>query len=247
MLLLLCVIFTYQSVYMYSDIERTDRDNAVVLGVERFQKGLNPHDTTTTIGNILTTGTTSIMMASLMGERHLAFLFWLWVVAMFYTGNMAVISLIIFLLGLPLFQRSMCYRLEELYYGIPLIYYGIRSGQGWLIAVGSLVRYVYLPLLFIALCMKKYRTSAIAGMVVMWALLDPVPAWQNQLSMTHVPSYPLDYSLLIVLPAMLWLNHRSCKHTTLDVVEVQDWLLVMRCKRCGKIINREITPDYEHQ
>lgn len=126
LLLLVITMFIYNCVYNYSDKKGTDRDNALIIASERYKQGLNPYDTLTAINNPITTGVSSILLASIINERHLSFIFWIWITAIFYTGKHFVLYSIIMLCGFIFFARTMIYRLEELYFGIIPLYYAYR-------------------------------------------------------------------------------------------------------------------------
>ena len=98
-------MFIYNCVYNYPDIAKTDRDNALGIVSDRFVKGLKPYDTLSNIGNLITTGTSSIFYASLLNERNLAFLFWIWLVTILYNGINFVKMGMFFLLAFPLFEE----------------------------------------------------------------------------------------------------------------------------------------------
>lgn len=125
-LLLILTMFIYNCCYNFTNLERTDRDDALRIAGERFVQGKNPYDTLTAIGNPLTTGTSSILYASILDERNLSFLFWLWIVAIFYNGRHFTLYALMMIVLFPLFARTMIYRLEELYFGLIPTYYAFK-------------------------------------------------------------------------------------------------------------------------
>ena len=126
LLLLVMTLFIYHCVYNFTDKQGTDRDNALIIASERFMNGLNPYDTLTAINNPLTTGISSILYASIINERHLSFLFWIWITAIFYSGKHFILYSIFMLIGFIFFARTIIYRLEELYFGIIPLYYAYK-------------------------------------------------------------------------------------------------------------------------
>lgn len=124
---MILTLFIYNCVYCYPNLVRVDRDDALEITSQRVLGGKAPYDTLSPIGNVITTGTSSILYATLLNERHLAFIFWLWIVCIFYNGQNFLLFGLIFLLGGIFFARSMLYRLEELYFGIIPFYYAVRN------------------------------------------------------------------------------------------------------------------------
>lgn len=122
-MLLVLTLYIYNCVYNYGDKAGTDRDNALIISSERFGQGLNPYDTLTSINNPITTGISSILYSSILNERHLSFMFWLWIMGIFYSGKNFIVYSFFILTGFIFFARTMIYRLEELYFGIIPIYY----------------------------------------------------------------------------------------------------------------------------
>lgn len=207
-LLLMSVIYAYHFVYQWDDIQRVDRDNALIIASERFERGINPYDTLTSIGNPLTTGTTSVLYATILSERHLSFLFWLWLITIFYNGIHFTAYSLFFMFSLIFFQRTIMYRLDELYYGMIPMYYAFKNKNGWLMSLALMNRIAYFPFGILLGVMDR---KTILQMMTCWAVLslviEPYAMIENNIVMMHVPKYPLDYSLLVIIPVMLYFNN----------------------------------------
>lgn len=208
-LLLLLVIFSYHFTYNFDNLARVDRDDALTIASDRYKAGLQPYDTLTALNNPITTGTSSILYASILSERNLSFLFWLWITAIFYTGLHFNSYALFMLLSLIFFQRTMMYGLTELYYGMIPMYYSFRYNKGYLMTLAVFNRIAYIMFALI-LFVRKPKTAIgfIFATVIISLLINPIPYLQNNITMMHVPAYPLDYSLLFILPAMLFMNDK---------------------------------------
>lgn len=244
--LLLITIFTYHFIYSYENLVRVDRDDALTIASNRYKAGLQPYDTLTALNNPITTGTSSILYASILSERNLSFLFWIWITAIFYNGLHFNIYALIMLLSLVFFQRTMMYGLTELYYGMIPMYYSLRLNNGYIMALAMFNRVYYWFYAIILLYRNPFAiTGLAAGSVILSLFINPIPFIMNNLTMLHVPAYPLDYSLLFVLPAMLFMNnkpfHFICRYSVPGDYTKDGSEFILYCK-CGKSKNLKV--DY---
>ena len=209
-LLLVLVLFIYHFTYNFDNLVRVDRDDALTIASDRYKAGLQPYDTLTALYNPITTGTSSILYASILSERNLSFMFWLWITAIFYNGLHFINYALFIMLSLVFFQRTMMYGLSELYYGMIPMYYSFKHNKGYLmtLAVFNRIAYVVFALILFSRKPKAIIGFAIASIVIS-LLINPFPYFQNNIAMLHVPAYPLDYSLLFILPAMLFMNDKQ--------------------------------------
>lgn len=245
-LLLLITLFIYHFTYNFDNLVRVDRDDALTIASDRYKAGLQPYDTLTALNNPITTGTSSILYVSILNERNLSFLFWLWIVAIFYNGLHFIKYALFIMFSLVFFQRTMMYGLSELYYGMIPMYYSFKYNKGYLmtLAVFNRIAYIFFALILSA---RKPKTAIgfVIGSVLISLLINPVPYLQNNFAMMHVPAYPLDYSLLFILPAMLFMNdkpfHFFHRYSIPGGFIKDRSEYVMYCK-CGK--EQIITVDY---
>lgn len=206
-MLLILTIFVYHFTFQYGNLIRTDRDDALTIASERFLDNKAPYDTLTALNNPITTGVSSIYYATLLSERNLSFLFWLIIISIFYTGKHFILFSIIIMLTLIFFQRTMMYRLDELYYGMIPLYYGVRNKNGFFLSLAFMNRISYMIFIYVFLFFnRKLIFHFTIGIVLMCLFINPIPFIENNFIMLSIPKYPLDYSLLFILPVMFLLN-----------------------------------------
>lgn len=127
--------------------------------------------------------------------------------------------------------------------------------SGLLLSLAFMNRIVYIPfVILIAVIKPKLLSGLIAGIVLMSILINPIPYFENNVKMFHMPKYILDYSLLLVLPVMLFLNDKNiitkiknklCKHTILKkhkgyIYENKNYYYSFICLNCYKVIKKKI-------
>lgn len=208
-LLLVLTIFIYHFTYNYDNLVRVDRDDALTITSDRLKAGLQPYDTLTALNNPITTGTSSILYATILSERNLSFLFWLWISAIFYSGIHFIKYALFIMFSLVFFQRTMMYGLTELYYGMIPMFYSLKFNNGYIMTLAMFNRIYYWIYAVILLYRNPYATTGLVVMsMVLSLLINPIPFIMNNFVMLHVPAYPLDYSLLFILPAMLFMNDK---------------------------------------
>lgn len=208
-LLLILTIFIYHFTYNYDNLVRVDRDDALTIASDRYEAGLQPYDTLTALNNPITTGTSSILYATFLSERNLSFLFWIWITAIFYNGLHFTKYALFIMFSLVFFQRTMMYGLTELYYGMIPMYYSFKYNKGYLMTLAVFNRIAYIMFALILFTRKpKTVIGFIFATAIICLLINPFPYLQNNITMIHVPAYPLDYSLLFILPLMLFINDK---------------------------------------
>ena len=247
-LLIILTIFIFHFTYNFDNLARVDRDDALIIASDRYKAGLQPYDTLTALYNPITTGTSSILYASILSERNLSFAFWLWMTAIFYNGLHFINYAMFMLLSLVFFQRTMMYGLSELYYGMIPMYYSFKHNKGYLmtLAVFNRIAYVVFALILFA---RKPNTAIgfILASIGLSLLINPIPYLQNNFAMMHIPAYPLDYSLLFILPAMLFMNDRPFHFTHRYSIpggytaDRSEYILYCKCGKSKKIIVNHIT------
>lgn len=81
--------------------------------------------------------------------------------------------------------------------------------SGMLISLSSLNRICYwIPAVMFLCAYPKAIPSFIITTVLLSLIIDPMPFIINNIKAFHIPAYPLDYSLLLILPIMLYFNER---------------------------------------
>ena len=233
-MLIIVLVFVAYFTYGFGNLQRVDRDDALIITKERFQAGLQPYSTFTALGNPVTTGVSSILYSSILNERDLSFVFWCWIVMIFYNGKNFILYSVFIVCSMIFFQRTMMYRLDELYYGIIPAYYGLRIGSGALIALAMYSRIAYWVLAFYLVRMRPLEIVIFVVTIFSIAMtIDPRPFIENNFKMIHFPKYWLDYSLLFILPPMLYFNNTIFHiHRYNKLVYLDHEYYILGCK-CG--------------
>lgn len=80
---------------------------------------------------------------------------------------------------------------------------------GILLSLAFYNRIAYIPVVLMFLIYKPQLLKGfMTGIIIISLLINPIPFFENNIKMIHVPKYILDYSLLIILPVMLYYNDK---------------------------------------
>lgn len=110
--------------------KESDRQEALIISRNAMLNFSNPYLRVTSQGNPITTGIFSIILSLPFNDvRHLTFLFWLALIAVFYKGIHFVNYGIFLILFLPV-SRTMYYQLSEIYFIILGVYF---TKKWWLL------------------------------------------------------------------------------------------------------------------
>ena len=140
------IVILYQAVFLTANLSQdfgSDRDEAVEIATSNLLNGKNPWENKSPLGNPITTGPTSILIAipsvALTNKiNSLTFLFWilfffsLIIAEYHYKNNSFIFLYLLFLMPIMGFQHTIFYSLDEMYYALilfPLILYLLRRNK----------------------------------------------------------------------------------------------------------------------
>ncbi len=129
------IIVLYQAIFITANLSQdygSDRDEAVEIATTNLLEGQNPWVSTSNLGNPITTGPTSILVAIpsvILTNKinSLTFIFWvlffcsLIALEYYYKNNSFLLLFLFFLIPIFGFQHTIFYSLDELYYALNLI------------------------------------------------------------------------------------------------------------------------------
>lgn len=127
---------------------------------------------------------------------------------------------------------------------------------GVILSLAFYNRIAYIPITIFLLFKKpKLIYGFMTGIILMSILINPISYFESNCKMIHIPKFILDYSLLIVLPVMLFFNDRKinfkkirqkyCLHSELEkykgyIDNGANHNYSFKCCKCSKELMQEV-------
>lgn len=123
-MLFILTVWIYFMIYHIAIIKKeSDRQEALIISRNAVLNFSNPYSNVTSQGNPITTGIFSIIISLPFNDvRHLTFIFWLALIAIFYNGIHFISYGLFLILFLPV-SRTLYYQLSEIYFIILAVYF----------------------------------------------------------------------------------------------------------------------------